>query len=74
MTQEKGRRDMKYKRNNSIIASNNFNNNYTFDDTLNINNFILENNSIKNINYNNTNKMRIQQKKIFKKKTMMKQY
>ena len=49
--------NMKYRRNNSIIASNNFNNKYTFDDTLNINNFILENNSKKNINYNNTNKI-----------------
>ena len=45
--------NIKYKRNNSIVDANSLNNKYTFDDTLNINNFLLENNSIKNISYNN---------------------
>ena len=49
--------NVKYRRNNSIIGTNTFNNKYTFDDTLNINNFILneEFTKTKNCNINKLN-------------------
>ena len=49
--------NIKYRRNNSIIGTNTFNNKYTFDDTLNINNFILndEFTKTKNCNINKLN-------------------
>ena len=44
--------NIKYRRNNSIIGTNTFNNKYTFDDTLNINNFILNDEFTKSNNCN----------------------
>ena len=44
--------NVKYRRNNSIIGTNTFNNKYTFDDTLNINNFILNDEFTKSNNCN----------------------
>ena len=44
--------NIKYRRNNSIIGTNTFDNKYTFDDTLNINNFILNDEFTKSNNCN----------------------